>query len=334
MKKIENKEIASPLLFRHYILNIPKVKDNLQLNAVKFALKALYPGNEDSTIYDYVITNNTVIGIAVNKNNISKKNNILLSNYSLISNNIKTGNIITVSNKWYELLIIKNGIPLLLKAFSDFLQLKIFIDNVLLEKQYQNLPRYIYFINENIDIEKYDIFMKLGYTQKDYALIYKQKKTKKSEIFSYKNDKTSKKMFIILSSLILISFLICDFIFYKRATNLELNANLIRQEYYAKKDLLKYSNSETDDFQSIKQQPSIYTIFMAISETSNTIRLISFDYDGEVFKFEAEKEKAIRVLNKLSELNIFDNLEIQQAVPQKDGFERFIIKGSILYDEK
>ena len=68
--KFLNTYFVSPLEVRHYVLDIPVTKSKYQYNAVKFALKPLYPGNDDTAIIDYVIKNKRIIGIAGNSERI------------------------------------------------------------------------------------------------------------------------------------------------------------------------------------------------------------------------------------------------------------------------
>ena len=74
---MKNKKLAqdkyyyvSPLEIRHYLLDIPVTKSKYQYNAVKFALRSLYPGNEETTSIDYLISKESIIGIAVNSERI------------------------------------------------------------------------------------------------------------------------------------------------------------------------------------------------------------------------------------------------------------------------
>ena len=79
-EKTQKNYFVSPLEVRHYILDIPVTKPKYQYNAVKFALRPLYPGNENSTVIDYISRKKSIIGIAAN----SKRIETLKEEYSSI----------------------------------------------------------------------------------------------------------------------------------------------------------------------------------------------------------------------------------------------------------
>ena len=118
---LQNMTYVSPLEVRHYILDIPVTKSKYQYNAVKFALRSLYPGNENSTVIDYVTKNKTLIGIAANTERIERlkeNNKDIYSPALIICQIVKSGIALYAGNGWMELQIIENGVPQVLQVFS------------------------------------------------------------------------------------------------------------------------------------------------------------------------------------------------------------------------
>ena len=110
IKQLDNIKIISPLEIKHYVLDIPIIKPQYQENAVKFALRALYPGNDENTTIDYAYVGKKVIGIATKTEKLMQQStNIkyLLSPTLIAYNLTKNGIVISISHDWVELLFIK-----------------------------------------------------------------------------------------------------------------------------------------------------------------------------------------------------------------------------------
>lgn len=327
---ITDLNIASPKIFRHYILDIPKVSDKHIINAVRFELKSLYPGTEENTLYDFKIFGNKIIGVAASKSSVFSVNQKLISNSFLILNSFKNGQIVTISNNWVEFICIQNGVPLCIKTFSinsleNFNSIESeFSDNY-------NLPKSVFFLDSKIptDLKEY---LSNNYHINNYERLLMKKNVKKSEIFNLLEKKSKRNFLTILTISIIAVLGIFETILFFKSKKIENQAASIKNEYISKRNDfgITIDSSETKNIST----ELFYTLISNISCSSNSIRLISFDYDVTAFRLEADKANAISVLNELSKDNLFKSLEIQQATPQEDGYEHFIIKGMINHDKK
>ena len=112
MKKsvIEKEVLVSPLDMRHYVLDIPVVKKELQVNAVKFALRSLYPSNDETTVSDFYYAGKNVIGIASNNDklqNYKNKGKKLISPTKLINIIENNSIVLYFGDEWIEIQVIQ-----------------------------------------------------------------------------------------------------------------------------------------------------------------------------------------------------------------------------------
>ena len=336
-KLTEDTVIISPLEVRHFLLDIPVMKDSYQINAVKFSLKSLYPGNESTTSFDYVCLKNTIIGIAANADRITGLKDIgkrIISPTLLSPKIIKTGIIISAGSNWIELQIVKQGIPNYLRTFSlfqieeclkDFHRLKEDPEN-------HNLSCFLLCYEE---IEQ-NILDKISENHFEYIDVYSRitkKALNDSRIFKSRKNK-KQKLSVLLQLSIFILFCLTDFMVYKKAKSEKISYEKIKNEYQIEKEGLKFVENKTplEKKEKVIEKASPAAIFSEIYRSSPTIRILSFNLNDNAFVFEAEKTQAIKVLENLTKSQIFTNVILHQAIPQEDGTERFLISGELAND--
>lgn len=339
MKKIDNIKIVSPLEIIHYVLDIPIIKSQYQTNAVKFALRALYPGNDDNTTTDYAYIGKKVIGIATNKEKIKQqqiKTKILLSPTLIAYYLTKNGIVVSISDNWSELLLIKDHAICNIYTFSPS-QLEI-LNEKFLEISNNNPDLFIYILNFNSnELDFSHLFTTPSQEKKIRIININDKLTssliKKCKIFC---KKRSKRNFIAtgLFLFILCILSILDFTFYKKAKIEKQNLANIKNEY----NELKRNIVETPKVSTTKEVPktpnkiSEEDLLCEISKSSNTIRLLSLTINDNILRFEAEKANALEVLEALSNSELLEDVILHQSIPQEDGSEKFTISGRIKND--
>lgn len=324
----------SPLEARHYILDIPVTKSKYQYNAVKFALRSLYPGNEDSTVIDYIAIKKTLIGVAANSERIKKQkedNKIILSPTLIINQLEKNGIFVYAGENWLELQVIKDGIPDCLRAYSSN-QFQLCIqDYIKLADKYNfSEQQKILYLFNSVDELMLSEFKANNFELKNIKSFMGAVNLKKAEVFIERIHKT-KWIPVFVSLFLLLIFLTIDFIFYEKSKKLKAELDVVKNEYQVKMQQMKESPVAIEiENTDVNEVFSVYDIFKELYKAADDLKIISFSLDGNVIRFEAENASALEVFEKLSKSMIFENVILHQSLPQKDGFERFVISGRVV----
>lgn len=336
--KSKDKKIyfVSPLEVRHYILDIPVTKPKYQYNAVKFALRPLYPGNENSTVIDYVSRKKNIIGIAANSKRIEKlqeEYNSILSPILVVSQIIKNGIVISAGKDWLELQVIKDGFPVFLQAYSYRMFNKCLEDEECLSAEYN-------FTDKNKSVFLFDVLaadLPCNFSEKGFDVNYIENYSNSFKIASAclyieRKVKSNKAYLFVLIPLLLL-LIILDVSFYNKSKNLKKQVAEVKKNYQLEKQNISVSNSENEILEnSVNEVYSITDILNEIYKTSSSIRIISLTLNDNSIKFEAENATAIKVLDKLSESSLLSDVVLHQSLPQENGLERFVISGKIKND--
>ncbi len=336
-KKIAIKKecvIISPLDFRHFVLDIPRVNEKYQKQTVAFALKSCYPGTEDNTSIDYAYKNSGVIGIAVSNTklkNLQIETKKLISPTLVISNMFHEGIFITCATDWIEIQILNNDNLIEIHTFASQ-----HIDSVLdllkaTRELYVSLK--ITIVNFDSDISTFETeccnygweYNSVNFNEllnnriERKSLVFKEKKTSNKRVFYYS----------LITTLILISVFMSVYIISKK-NSYKKTVEELKIEYNS---LKKTSNIITKapslEKISYKQVNSLHEIISEIANTSDTIIITSFSYTKGNLRFEAENANAIAVLEKLRESSSMSDVTLIQSFIQENGKEKFIITGKV-----
>lgn len=333
-KEKQKRIIISPLEFRHFILDIPKINEKYQKQAVQFAIKSYYPGSDDNTAIDYSYKNTQVIGIAVNSSRLDilqKSYNDLISPTLLIANSFDDGIYICCFKEWIELQVIENGNLLSLHDFSSN-ETDLVINKLLNINNINNNE--ITMISDDFDLSGFrSILENKGFLYKadTFESILKKASKKKSIIYGRK-QKSFKSTFytIILILLVLVLGFGC-FFSWRKSSFYKSELAQKKVEYAELKDFLKNNSikleKETDI--QIKTVHSIHEILSEVLRDSKNMTITSFSYSKGMIRFEAENAKAIEVLETLKKSEIIYDVMLVQSLPKEDGNEKFIITGKI-----
>ena len=334
--KQQKNYFASPLEIRHYVLDIHVTKPKYQYNAVKFALRPLYPGNENSTVIDYISRKKSIIGIAANSKrieNLKEEYNLILSPSLIVCQIIKNGIAISAGKDWLELEIIKDGFPVFLQAYPYTMIDKCLEDEARLSAEYN-------FNDTNKSVFLFDVaaadlpcnFSEKGFNVKYIENYNKSYKIASACLYIERKVKSNKAyLFLMIPLLLLLSFL--DVSYYKKSQNLKKQASEIKKTYNELKQNSLITNPQNENLKvSVKEVYSISDILSEIYKTSSSIRIISLSLNDNTLKFEAENATAIKVLDKLSESSLLADVVLHQSLPQENGLERFVISGKIKND--
>lgn len=330
-KKTKNEILVSPLEFRHFVLDIPKINPKYQKQAVQFALKSYYPGTEENTEIDYAYKNTKVIGIAVNKERfVSLKDNFkLVSPTLIVLNSYSQGLYITCSKEWYELFLFENGNIISLNTYSANDTSSII--KKINELQEQN--KTVTLINNHTDIADFANFLTdNGYNIKTENFDDLQRKLPRKNIYLFQEKKTKSTNKIVFLSSVVLTILLSIVCFITNSTKNKYKQQLAKtkEEYTELKNSISETQTiETATIDNITSVHSLYEILSEITNTSNSFVLLSFTYSNNAFRFEAESTKAIDILEALKESSFLSDLSLIQSLPQDNGKEKFIITGKI-----
>lgn len=328
---------VNPLEVRHYLLDLPPIKENFKENAVRFSLRSLYPGNEDTTEIDYYTVSSKTVGIAFQKEKLlqlKSQGHCLISTAKVISSNNTNGIFITSDGEWIEVLCMKKSVPLFQKCFSAqktsaFSQC---FKDLIIDEEYQELAPVLLQINNNDAFQ--NIHELSDYPKQDFLNVFSEKQCRKQEIFRPRTSTNKASGIIFLFSLLFVLIpTIVNYSFYKKAENLEVKATQLYQQYESLK-AVKPEHTETvsitdNEVYAIKEN-SPYLYFQEIYAASPSIKIKSFSLDKNSFRFEADSAKALDVLNYLQNSDLFYDVVLHQAVPDGNGKERFSISGKIV----
>ncbi len=296
----------------------------------------LYPGNENSTVIDYISRKKNIIGIAANSKRIEtlkQEYSSILSPVLVVCQIIKNGIVISAGKDWLELQIIKDGFPVFLQAYSYRMYDKCMEDEGRLSEEYD--------FNENnkyvflFDVSAADLpcnFSEMGFSEKYIENYQKAYKTESASLYIERKVKSNKVyLFFLIPLLLLLSFL--DVSYYKKSQTTKKQASEIKKTYQTLKqnNLITKSQNENSSV-SVREVYSISDILSEIYKSSSSIRIISLQLNDDTLKFEAENATAIKVLDKLAESSLITDVVLHQSLPQENGFERFVISGKIKND--
>lgn len=337
MDLIKNKKvlIISPLEAKHYILDIPKVTNTYQKQAVKFALKSLYPGTEEETVIDYSFSGKKIIGIAANLqrvNSYKKTYDKIISPVFLLQNEIRDGLCILYTNEWTEFILFESGHCILIKDFisKDIINIENFIKDFVSNYKSKYKINLIYKDTDYKIIEEFLLLEKINFLKINFLDIINKLSFSRCEIF---NNRKKTKYFDIFYILLIILFFLLLFIsvVFKNKENKITKLSQEKKETYLnlKKSLTVNSNIVEDNSYIINTYPSLYMELCEIYEASNSLIINSFSISNNNIRFEAEDKNPILVLNNLKKSEILENLSLLQSIPQENGKEKFIITGKI-----
>ncbi len=327
---------VSPLEIRHYVLELPVTKAKYQYNAVKFALRPLYPGNENSTVIDYISGKKNLIGIAANSERVEtlkKEYDLILSPALVVSQIVKNGIVISAGKRWLELEVIKNGFPIYLQSYS-YAMAKKCLEELERISTFYNIAQEntTVFLFDILSDELPDVFIKNDFILKyidDNKAAYK---TSSARLFIERKNKSGFKALYFFVPLIL--FLIfLDVFYYKKSNSLKKEVETLKQTYLLEKKNALESVPDNEVIEThVENVCSLSDIMKEIYKTSDTIRILSFSLNGNMIKFEAENAAAIKVLDRLSESELIEEVVLHQSLPQKNGYEKFVISGKVKND--
>lgn len=323
---------VSLLEIRHYLLDIPVTKSKYQYNAVKFALRSLYPGNEETTSIDYLISKESIIGIAANSERIKtlkSQYDFLVSPVAVINQVVKTGIAVYAGDGWLGLQVTENGILRNLETFSEN-------QIILCLQKYDELcmvynitpEQKVFYIFDLIDATILNTFRKNGFYIKKIETFKDTIKLQNDVIF-IKRNKSIKPLPVIICAIIFL-LLFIDLSLEIKNKELLKETSLLQTTYQTKKEeMLKKSSSKQGPAITSNKAISVYDIFTEIYKASPEIRILSFSMNDNAIKFEAENTSAIRVIEKLSEVFWFEDIKLHQSLPQQGSVEKFIISARV-----
>ena len=336
---MKNKKLAqdkyyyvSPLEIRHYLLDIPVTKSKYQYNAVKFALRSLYPGNEETTSIDYLISKESIIGIAANSERIKtlkSQYDFLVSPVAVINQVVKKGIAVYAGDGWLGLQFIENGILRKLETFSENQIMHCFqkydelctIYNITHEQK-------VLYIFDPIDAAVINTFRSHGFDIKNIDTFKDSIKLQNTLLFIKRNKSVRPLPVIICAIVFLVLFI--DVLFEIKNKELVKETASLQTAYKTKKEKLMNKSSSNQVLTITSNKAiSVYDIFTEIYKASPEIRILSFSMNDNAIKFEAENTSAIRVIEKLSEVFWFEDIKLHQSLPQQGSVEKFIISARV-----
>lgn len=336
MKKniLDETYIASPLDVRHFILDIPVLKGNYQMNAVRYALKSLYPGNEETTSIDYAVIKDRVIGIAVNSQKIEelkKTGKKIVSPVLLASKTVKNGIVIQWGKGWIEIQKTEMGVPQFIKTYGTS-QIDACIHDIrnIMSQNNNSKTDILAFCYDKTEIFLEQKMIQLELPFKDIWTKVTSSDINSSKIYcDHKNVKNNFVKYLIAILFVVLAGL--DLLMFKKANAEKKTFETIKTEYLAEKQKIqkKISFTVMDNEISFPETESMSSILSELASLSSSMRILSLNINGDSIKFEAEKANAIQVLEKLTSSVLFKDIILHQAIPQDDGTERFVISGRL-----
>jgi hypothetical protein len=343
-KKMEMKEciigdriIISPLEVRHYLLDLPPLKEAFRKEAVVYALRTLYPGTPESTVFDYCCVREKTVGIAVPSGRLEKYrsyNKPLVSPSLVIGQSEKNAVTVCAAESWIELQVVRQGVlsVLFCAGLSDMAEDDI-IARTLADKAYADLPVHVYTLPDapvQRIIHQYERCRNAEI--KPFGSMLTPSVVSKSVVFrEVKNSPAAAKILAVSAILLAAGILgIFDFQLYRKAERSAENLQAVKKEYEKSREAaLVYGPAQAAPEFNVPVHLPLAVILHEISGAAAGIRLDSFTVNGDSFKFEAENAQALPVLENLKKSEFLENVTLYQAVPLENGGERFIISGKI-----
>jgi hypothetical protein len=328
--------IVSPLEVRHYLLDLPPLRESFRKDAVVYAMRTLYPGTPESTVFDYRCLHEKTVGMAVSTTRLEKYrsyNKKLISPALAVGQFEKNAVAVCAAESWIELQVIRQGVPVVLfcTGQSDT-AVEDIIARTLADKAYDDLPVHVYTL-PGASLERIEQYERCrNADRKPFSSILTSSVSSKSVVFREAKTGPDFVKILSVSAILLAAGIpgIVDFQLYRKAARAADNLQTVKKEYeQSRASALMQGTTQTPPERSIPEKLPLAAVLHEISGASAGIRLDSFTVNGDSFKFEAENAQALPVLEKLKKSAFFENVTLYQAVPLETGGERFIISGKI-----
>jgi len=332
VNKQKKYQIVSPFEVQHFVLDIPIMKEKYQYNAVKFSLKSLYPGNEDSTIIDYAKVKKSIIGIASDVAKISRlKEEVsqIVSPILIAANLQKDGIVISVSENWILIQIMQNGAINHINLYaSQDLELCLNDLSNLFEHNAIESRNLILYSSGTLQFES---FIK----QFNFKILKRESEIpvsvlKLSSIYVEHKNNNKFMPLIIISALLIIILSFIDISLYKRSLEKQNEVVEIKKKYEAEKNKINTTTDINEQKKALPQKYSIATIMSVISDIDVSMRILSFSVNNLEIRFEAECSNAVFVLEGLSNSGLFENTTLHQSIPTESGLEKAVFSMRVL----
>lgn len=325
LKNRKKYQIISPLDIQHFVLDVPITKDKYQYNVVKFALRSLYPGNEETTSIDYTKIKKTIIGLACNTqkiNELKKENTFLVSPVFIAANLQKEGLVVSLSEDWILIQLIKNGEIKDIRIYSSH-DVEIFENELKTLCDENNLDNRSLILFRN-----YSTYYENLIKQFNFSLIIREKDIpisilKTSVIFTEKkkNKYLIPIIVLIVSLFVLVSV---DISIYKKSVDKKKQVIELKNKYEVEKKKKLSEVKEEEPLVVLDQKYGLLTLLSTIADADSSMRIINLSINGQDIKMEAECSNAIYILENLSNSNIFENVTLHQSIPKEGGVEHSI----------
>lgn len=332
--------IVSPIEFHFFALELPSVKDEYKLNAIKFMIKSLYPGSMENTAIDYFSCNGKTIAVMIDNRILEKYKSekaVLISTAFATECMELNGIFICQKDNWLEIKIRTDNKLDVLQSVSlekeD--EAEKLIRETIKGKKYISLPVYIY-QGEKIDFNKVlkSIFKEHEINFLSLEDLFTTKRVSKSLIFEKRRNNNIIK--ILWFTTVFIIVLLCSILFLmkKNLNELEKQKKIIKNDYEKQKSALENISEKpvNNNLQSTEYEYSIACILNEFASCSEQIRLVSFSMTENKFVVELENANALEVYNRLLESKLFYNIQLHQVIPQNNGFEKFSVTGEVKYE--
>jgi hypothetical protein len=339
---LPNAVIVSPLEARHYLLDLPPVKESLRLGAVTYALRPLYPGNAETSAIDYRYSRQKTLGVAILRRRLESYRNYglpVVSAALVIAQFQQRGIAVCLSREWLEIQRIEDGVSMWLQCFAfDVERISAEINSFLDNPDCSDLPVSVYSLPD-ADTALIDSIDRLKGTQAiPIERILSARIIASCELFPPEGTKARNGAIRAVAAVILaLACLSAGDIALASIARKETAKMLEAKSLYetrkaalleSRKASARSGESKTD----VQEGIPFYSILSEVHEVDDRLWCNSFEFSGGTFRFEAEGATALTVVAALQRSPFFSGITLQQASPSAFSGEKFVVSGQVRND--
>lgn len=326
MKKNNQLKPASPHDFLTYMFDLPVLKEEFRENAVRFALKQVYPGDVNNTLIDIYATGKKTICVVIPKDKYLTLN-VKTKYYSpvfLFLMEKRDGVYIYLEDDFFIFVEVKNKSPVKIATYptnSDSINS--------LHQSLEGRTGVKILFSPEVSASMLEKFRWSTTVLQSIEEAFSDRKIQNSIL--YTKTKNKHMNFSLVVFLCMCFFLLgLNSIYYRK--NVKVSNELINQKkiYDEKMKQIRIQKEVSENkMDELKTFIPFDKLIQDISIAGKNIELNTLTVSNNSFRIDCQCESALLVMEYLENIEYLENVTLHQSSKIGENLERFVISGDI-----
>ena len=333
--------IPSPKELNTFVLDLPAIKDSQKLNAVKFELMSVFPGNIDEASVDYHSNRNNTLAFVASQDLKQKYGQKTLISPLLLSQLMfENGVILFIYSSCFELIRIENKEVKEIQRYSSKFDFKLMqrIEELQAEKDLLHIEYYSCRVEETSGKEALDDFLlRHGFKNISINGMMSGKKIKEASLYEPKKNGSSPLFFYIPTFIMMIAFAITGSLYSKKAARLSDRLQETKKTYEVLKAEAAAISSNTSSIAETvttiyPEKYSVQQLFTILSRYPSYLKITNLSIADNTFRIEGTCRDSLKLTSYLDNIETLSEIVLHQTVNTDEGVQKFSISGRIQND--